>query len=252
MENATLEVRDLVKRFGGLVATDSATLTIQHGEVHGLIGPNGAGKTTLLAQLSGALRSDSGSVRFEGHEVTKEPMHKRVARGIARSHQISNLFKGEFSVIDNVALAVQRHSGTSWSFLKPVAADEEIRQGAEYWLNRCGLGAMADLPTSQLAHGQQRQLEIAIALATGSRMLLLDEPMAGVSAEESKTMTQLISSLKGEVTILLVEHDMDAVFALANQISVLVYGRVIATGTPDQIKSDPAVQRAYLGDEVAA
>jgi branched-chain amino acid transport system ATP-binding protein len=246
-----LEVRNLVKRFGGLLATDHANLEVRQGEIHALIGPNGAGKTTLMAQLAGALRSDEGAIVLHGRDILDLPIHERVALGVARSYQITSIFRGPFSVLDNVALAVQRRSGSSYRFWRPVLQEVALEQEARRIVNAIGLDGLEHSRAASLAHGQQRQLEIGLALATGANLLLLDEPMAGMSAEESRAMTRLILGLKGQITMVLVEHDMDAVFTLADRISVLVYGKVIATGTPDDIKTDPEVRRAYLGDEVA-
>jgi len=249
---ALLEVHDLVKRFGGVVATDHASLEVRRGEVHALIGPNGAGKTTLMAQLAGALRSDEGRILFDGNDIAALPQHERVALGLARSYQITSIFRGQFSVLDNIALAVQRRSGSSYRFWKPVAREAAIEEEARRIVRAIGLAGFEHRLAAALAHGQQRHVEIGLAMATGARLLLLDEPMAGVSGDESRAMTRLILGLKGQVTIVLVEHDMEAVFALADRISVLVYGKVIATGTPDEIKADLEVKRAYLGDEAVA
>jgi branched-chain amino acid transport system ATP-binding protein len=249
---AMLEVRQLVKRFGGIVATDHADLSVRRGEVHALIGPNGAGKTTLMSQLAGALRSDEGAILLDDHDIRDLPMHERVALGVARSYQITSIFQGHFTVLDNIALAVQRRRGSSYRFWQPASRDTEVAAEALRIVQAVGLSGLEHRAAAALAHGQQRHVEIGLALATGAKLLLLDEPMAGVSGEESRAMTRLIRGLKGQVTMVLVEHDMDAVFALADRISVLVYGRVIATGTPDEIKADPEVKRAYLGDEVSA
>ncbi|MFD0669332.1 ABC transporter ATP-binding protein [Ramlibacter sp. MAHUQ-53] len=247
--SALLEVRDLVKRFGGLAATDHASLSVREGEVHALIGPNGAGKTTLIHQLSGALAPDAGHIVFGGEDITRLPIHRRVRRGLARSYQITSVF-GRLAVLDNLALAVQAREGASlrfWSRASREAAryDEAARVG-----ERVGLGALLDRPAHALSHGEQRQLEVGLALATRPRLLLLDEPMAGMGPEESGRMVDLLLSLRGEATILLVEHDMDAVFRLADTISTLVSGQVVASGTPDWIRAHPEVRKAYLGDEL--
>ena len=250
MSGPLLEVDHLAKRFGGIVATDDLVLDVAPGELHAVIGPNGAGKTTLIAQLSGQLRPDSGRIRFAGTDITALPVYKRSALGLARSFQITSLFL-DFSVLDNVALAVQAHDGHSFRFWRNARAETGLRQVARAALERVGLGARADWPASALSHGEHRQLELAMALASSPRMLLLDEPMAGLGPEESARMVTMLRALKAELTILLVEHDMEAVFALADRITVLVYGRVIASGSPDAIRADEAVREAYLGEEEA-
>jgi branched-chain amino acid transport system ATP-binding protein len=250
MTETLLGVEGLVKRFGGLVATDHVSLEVQRGEVHALIGPNGAGKTTLIAQLSGSLASDAGQLRFDGTDVTALPQHDRVRLGLARSYQITSIFN-RFSVRDNVALAVQARSGSSMSFWRPLAGERVLFTEADAVLARVGLAERADVLAGNLAHGEQRQLEVGLALATQPKLLLLDEPMAGMGPEESARMMDLIERLRRDITVLLVEHDMDAVFRLADRISVLVNGRIIATGVPDEIRVNPEVKKAYLGDEVA-
>lgn len=245
-----LEISDLCKGFGGVQATDGVSLTVLDGEVHAVIGPNGAGKTTLISQLSGEVLPDSGTIRLNNTDITRLPVHARAQRGLARSYQITSVFP-EMSVLDNVALAVQAHDGHSFRFWKPARADRQLRDRAQEVLAEVGLASLAGHPVAALAHGQQRQLEIAMALATEPRLLLLDEPLAGMGAEESVEMISILSGLRAEKAILLVEHDMDAVFRLADRISVLVYGKLIATGTPDQIRSDPHVRAAYLGEEDA-
>ena len=248
---ALLDVRRLQKRFGGVVATDDVTLEVEPGEVHALIGPNGAGKTTLIAQLSGALRPDTGQILFNGADVTRTSSSQRVRQGLARSYQITSIFR-RFTVLDNVALSVQARSGSSLSFWRPLSAEAALFDEARAMLEQVGLAARADELAGNLAHGEQRQLEVGLALATKPKLLLLDEPMAGMGPEESERMIELIGKIRGAVTVLLVEHDMDAVFRLADRLSVLVQGRVIATGSPDEIKSNPEVKKAYLGDEVQA
>jgi branched-chain amino acid transport system ATP-binding protein len=245
-----LEIDHLAKRFGGVVATDDVMLAVEEGELHAVIGPNGAGKTTLIAQLSGQLKSDAGRIRFAGAEITTLPAHRRSALGLARSFQITSLFL-DFSVLDNVALAVQAHAGHSFRFWRNARAEPELRDPARAALDRVGLGGRADAPASALSHGEHRQLELAMALASSPRMLLLDEPMAGLGPEESVAMVEMLRTLKSELTILLVEHDMEAVFALADRITVLVYGRVIATGRPDDIRANAQVRDAYLGETEA-
>jgi len=246
-----LAVRGLRKRFGGLVATDGVDLAVAEGETVAVIGPNGAGKTTLIGQLAGDLRPDAGTIRFAGVDVTALSAAVRSHRGLARSFQITSIFR-EFSALDNVALAVQAHAGHSFRFWRPVRDEAALRAPARTLLEQVGLGARAEVVAGTLAHGEQRQLEIAMALATRPRLLLLDEPVAGMGAEESQRMVQLLRTLRGRHTIVLVEHDMDVVFALADRISVLVYGRVIASGAPKAIRLDPEVRRAYLGEEISA
>ena len=242
-----LRVKGLVKRFGGLVATDHLDLDVRPGELHAVIGPNGAGKTTLLNQLAGELMPSAGSILLDGLEVTFMPVHERARRGISRSYQITSVFN-EFSVLQNVMFAVQARAGHSFSFWRPAALDPRLRGPAMQALEEVGLALKARVPVSHLAHGARRQLEIAMTLATRPRLLLLDEPMAGMSPQESREVTDLLQRLKGRYGIVLVEHDMDAIFALADRISVLVYGKPIACGTPDEIRASEEVRRAYLGD----
>jgi branched-chain amino acid transport system ATP-binding protein len=246
-ERPLLEIDNLRKAFGALVATDAVSLQVSTGEIHAIIGPNGAGKTTLIHQLAGMMGSDSGRVVFEGDDISALAAPARVRRGLVRSFQITSILR-DFSAIDNVALAIQAEQGHSFRFWRDARADPSLRIPALSLLEEVGLGSRADVRAGILAHGEQRQLEIAMALATRPKMLLLDEPMAGMGAEESARMTNYLSSLKGRITMLLIEHDMDAVFALADRITVLVYGRAIATGTPEAIRSDAEVRRAYLGD----
>ena len=243
-----LEVRGLIKRFGGLVATDELDLDIEAGEIHAIIGPNGAGKTTLIGQLTGELRSDGGSIAFAGRDITRLPTHRRAHLGLARSFQITSVFL-DFTTLDNVALAVQAHDGHSFRFWRRARREPGLREPAMAALEHVGLTGRADVVASSLSHGEHRQLEIAMALATGPRLLLLDEPTAGMGAEESARMIELLGGLKGGRTILLVEHDMDAVFALADRITVLVYGRAIATGEPEEIRANAKVREAYLGEQ---
>jgi len=248
MTEALLRVDNLVKRFGGLVATDNLTLDIAPGEVHAVIGPNGAGKSTLIAQLSGDLRPDSGAILFAGRDVTRLSTAARARRGFARSFQITSIFR-DFTAEDNVAMAVQAHDGHSFRFWRPARRDPALREPAGAVLERVGLGDRRHRIAGELAHGEQRQLELAMALATAPALLLLDEPMAGMGLEESRDMVALLAGLKGDMAILLVEHDMDAVFALADRITVLVNGRAVATGTPQAIRADAQVRRAYLGED---
>ena len=245
---AMLEVKDLRKSFGGVAATDGVNLDVIEGELHAIIGPNGAGKTTLITQLSGALKPDSGSIRFKGSNITNRAAYTRAKMGITRSFQITSLVM-DMSVRDNVALALQAGEGHSFRFLKPARSITRLRDKSLDLLEQVGLGARADAQTNELSHGEHRLMEIAIALATGAELMLLDEPMAGLGPEESALMVTFLQGLKGSKTILLIEHDMDAVFALADRISVLVYGRIIATGTPDEIRNNDDVRHAYLGEE---
>ncbi|WP_353185161.1 ABC transporter ATP-binding protein [Bosea sp. (in: a-proteobacteria)] len=242
-----LSVRGLRKRFGGLVATDGVDLDVVEGEVHALIGPNGAGKTTLITQLFGELTHDEGTIRLSGEEIGALKTPQRVARGLARTFQINQLLP-DFSMLDNVALAVQAHAGHSFRFFADARRDEGLRSRARQHLAAAGLSHRAETKVADLSHGEQKQLEFAIALACEPRLLLLDEPMAGLGHAESEQMVAMLSALKGRVTMLLVEHDMDAVFKLADRISVLVYGRVIATGTAEEIRDNPEVRTAYLGE----
>lgn len=246
-----LEVRQLVKRFGGLTATDHASFSVQAGEIHALIGPNGAGKTTLIHQLSGALKSDGGDIVFDGQSIAQMPMSVRVQRGLVRSYQITSIFK-RLSVLDNLALAVQARDGSSWRFWRPARVESTRYAQAAAYAERVGLAAQLQRSAGLLAHGEQRQLEVGLALACQPRMLLLDEPMAGMGPDESERMVDLLLQLRQDTTILLVEHDMDAVFRLADRISTLVFGKVIASGTPGEIRGNPDVKRAYLGDEEVA
>jgi branched-chain amino acid transport system ATP-binding protein len=247
MSETLLQVENLAKRFEGIVATDHIMLNVAAGELHAIIGPNGAGKTTLIAQLGGQLTPDSGRIRFDGHDITALPMYRRSRLGLARSFQITSLFL-DLSVLDNVALAVQAHAGHSFRFWRDARQEAELREPARAALERVGLNDRADLPASALSHGEHRQIELAMALVGSPRMLLLDEPMAGLGPEESARMVEMLRALKKELTILLVEHDMEAVFALADRITVLVYGRVIASGAPAEIRANAAVREAYLGE----
>jgi branched-chain amino acid transport system ATP-binding protein len=246
-----LSLRNLSKRFGGVVAVDGVTLEVAAGEVHALIGPNGAGKTTLIHQISGSLPVDFGQILFLEREITRLPAHQRVAAGLARSYQITSIFR-RFSVLDNLALAVQARSGSSFSFWRPVAEESALFDEARRIASQVNLAQKVDSVASTLSHGEQRALEVGLALATRPKLVLLDEPMAGMGPEESKRMIELIGRIRAEVSVLLVEHDMDAVFRLADRISVMVNGRLIATGFPEQIRMNEAVRKAYLGDELAA
>jgi branched-chain amino acid transport system ATP-binding protein len=243
-----LSVDRLRKAFGGLTATDDLSLEVARGEIHAVIGPNGAGKTTLVNLLSGLTRPDAGRVLFAGRDITRLAAPARVRAGLARSFQITSVFR-DFTALENIMLPVQARQGHSFRFWRPIAGDGSLRGPAMEILARVGLAGRADIVAGNLAHGEQRQLEIAVALATAPAFLLLDEPIAGMGLEESQGMVALLQALKGDFTMLLIEHDMDAVFALADRITVLVYGKAIATGTPEQIRNDPAVQAAYLGEE---
>ena len=251
MAERLLEVRRLFKHFGGVVATDRLDLAVAAGGVHALIGPNGAGKTTLVAQICGEVEPDAGQVLFAGRDITALPAHERVALGLARSFQITRVFRS-LTVRDNIALAVQVRSGSSMRFWRPVAAERALGAEADAVLAGLGMTASAGLTAGTLPHADQRRLEVALALACRPRLLLLDEPLAGMGAEDAQAMIGLIAQLKQRTTILLVEHDMDAVFRLADVISVLVGGAVIASGTPRAIRDDPEVRRAYLGEEEVA
>ena len=250
MAEPLLRTDRLIKRFGGLIATDTVSIDVHQGEIHALIGPNGAGKTTLVGQLTGNLAPDAGTIHFAGRDVTRLPTHARVRLGLARSFQITSVLR-EFTALENVALAVQAHAGHSFRFLADVRRDETLRAPARQGLEAVGLSARADTPAAALSHGEQRQLEIAMALAGDPKLLLLDEPTAGMGVEESQRMIDFLRALKGNRAMLLIEHDMDAVFQLADRITVLVYGRAIASGTPDAIRANAEVRQAYLGEEVA-
>jgi branched-chain amino acid transport system ATP-binding protein len=245
-----LRVENLVRRFGGIVATDNLSLDVAQGELHAIIGPNGAGKTTLIGQLTGQLLPNSGSIHFAGRDITGMPAYRRSALGLARSFQITSLLP-DFTAADNVALAAQAHDGHSFYFWGNARNEKNLRETALSALTRVGLAHRADVVVSKLSHGEQRELELAVALATKPQLLLLDEPMAGLGATESARMVTLLQELRREVTIVLVEHDMEAVFALADRITVLVYGRVIASGEPAAIRQNEEVRRAYLGDQHA-
>jgi branched-chain amino acid transport system ATP-binding protein len=243
-----LRIENLVRRFGGIVATDNLSLDIARGELHAIIGPNGAGKTTLISQLIGQLRPTAGTIRFAGEDITHLPAWKRSRLGLARSFQITSLLPN-FTAADNVALAAQARDGHSFRFFGNARKEKGLRETAQAALERVGLGSRADVVVSKLSHGEQRELELAVALATQPQLLLLDEPMAGLGITESARMVRLLAELRREVTIVLVEHDMNAVFALADRITVLVYGRVIASDVPTAIRTNDEVKRAYLGDQ---
>ena len=247
MTDVLLEARRLSKRFGGVVASDAVDFAVNAGEVHAVIGPNGSGKTTLLHQLAGEMRPDSGRVVLDGADITLLPAHRRARRGRARSSQITSVFPG-FTAVENVAFGVRARRGTPYRFWRPARIGDAAGDEARALLDRVGLGTRADLPAETLSHGEHRQLEVAIALSTRPRVLLLDEPLAGLGTAESAAMIALLGNLRGQYALVLVEHDMDAVFALADRVTVLVEGRVLTTGAPAGVRGDANVRRAYLGD----
>ena len=249
MPDVMLRARNLTKNFGALRASDGIDFDVREGETHAVIGPNGAGKTTFISQLAGNLRPDDGRIVFAGADITALAAPRRARLGLARSFQITSVYP-DFSALQNVALAIQAHSGHSFRFWHDARNDASLVSPARKILNDVGLENRSEILAGNLAHGEQRQLEVAMALATRPRLLLLDEPMAGMGADESQRMIALLASLKRRHTIILVEHDMDAVFRLADRISVLVYGRVIATDTPERIKTNEEVRRAYLGEDL--
>ncbi|MDB5560367.1 MAG: transporter ATP-binding protein [Enterovirga sp.] len=248
MSAPILAVQDLCLRFGGLIATNNVSFSVKPDELHAIIGPNGAGKSTLIAQLAGDRLPDSGQILLGGADVTGLPSHARAQRGLGRSFQITSVFS-EFTTLANVALAVQAGAGSSFRFWKRAAREHALVEPARAILDRVGLSHRADVPAGALAHGEKRALELGIALARRPRLLLLDEPMAGMGPEEAARMVELLAALKGSLAMVLVEHDMDAVFRLADRISVLVYGRLIATGSPEETRSNPEVRQAYLGED---
>lgn len=244
-----LQAHSLVKRFGALAATDHVSIDVAHGEIHGLIGPNGAGKSTLIHLLSGSLRPDSGTLLLDGVDVSRMAGYRRAGAGLSRSFQITNTFR-ELSVMDNLLLAVQACTGSSFRFFKRRDDEQALYERAYTLAHDCAIDEQAlDQPAATLPHGEQRKLEFALALASSPKVLLLDEPMAGMGPDETQRLTELIESMRGRYATLLVEHDMHAVFRLADRISVLVAGRIIASGTPDEVRSNSAVIQAYLGDD---
>ena len=245
---ALLSVSQLNKSYGGVRATDDLNLEVQSGELHAVIGPNGAGKTTLISQLSGNVFPDNGTISFDGIDVTHMAEHARPHLGIARTYQITSLINS-MSIIENLQLAIQAKQGHSFKFWKPYADNKDVRTAAHDCAARVDLGSRAEIEVANLSHGEQRRLEVAMALASDARLLLLDEPLAGLGPEEASEMITLLETMKGQQTIVLIEHDMDAVFALADRISVMVYGHIIATGDPDQIRQNQDVQHAYLGED---
>ena len=248
MSEPLLKVKQLSKSFGGVVATDKLDFDVMPGEIHAVIGPNGAGKTTFVAQIAGMLKSDSGSIVFDGQDIAVKSAPERSHLGLARSFQITSVFR-DFTALENVALSIQAHDGHSFRFWKRASTDIDLTGPAQKILDDVGLRDKALSLAGNLAHGQQRQLEIAMALATSPKMLLLDEPTAGMGSEESENMRQFLSNLKSDYSMLLIEHDMDTVFSLADRVTVLVYGRSIATGTPEEIRNNAEVRAAYLGED---
>src|SRR2546423_4570003 len=249
MVEAVLRIERLGKNFGGLRVTDDVTLDVMPGELHAMIGPNGAGKTTLINQISGLLAPDTGRIVFAGEEITGMSVDRRAQRGLARSFQITSILP-RFSVLENVALAAQARHGTSLRFFGSAADEDELNVPALAALAQVGLAERADAPAGELSHGEKRALELAIALAMQPKLLLLDEPMAGTGHDETERLVAVLRGLKGRFPMLLVEHDMTAVFALADRISVLIYGRILASGPPVQVRADPQVVTAYLGEEM--
>jgi branched-chain amino acid transport system ATP-binding protein len=247
--DAVLRIEGLTKSFGGLRVTDAVTLNVRANELHAVIGPNGAGKTTLINQISGVLRPDSGRIMFYDEDITRLPINRRAARGLARSFQLTSILP-RFSALENVALAVQARCGSSFRFFGRAAEEEALNAPALAALAQVGLLGRASVPAGELSHGEKRALELAIALAMEPKLLLLDEPMAGTGHEESERLVSVLRAFKGRFPMVLVEHDMHAVFALADRISVLIYGRILASGTPDEVRADPQVVAAYLGEEM--
>jgi branched-chain amino acid transport system ATP-binding protein len=248
MTDPVLEISGLRKSFGAVVATDDVSLAVRAGELHALIGPNGAGKSTLITQICGELAPNAGCITFAGRDITAAPAYARARLGLGRSFQLTQLCP-EFSALDNVMLSIEAKHGGSFNMLSNPRRKAALRKDAQAWLSRVGLAGKQDRPVMTLAHGEQRQLEIAVALARDPKLLLLDEPMAGMGPEESAALTRLLGELKGRYAILLVEHDMDAVFTLADRVSVLVYGRIIFTGTVAEVRAHPEVRAAYLGGD---
>ena len=248
MTSSILELRSVKKKFGALTATDNVSLNIQKGEIHALIGPNGAGKTTLISQIFGNLAPDSGEILLDGKNITNTSVSNRALLGIGRSFQISNVLM-DFSVLENAIVAKISHSRKTFRFFKPAFNDPDLIDGGLEILKRVGIEHMADRNVSDLAHGERRLLELSLALAMQPVLVLLDEPMAGAGPEDTVFMTKVIAGLKSDTTILLIEHDMDVVFQLAERISVLVEGAVIASGTPNEISNNTLVREAYLGSD---
>ena len=244
-----LRIEGLRKNFGAIAVTDGVALDVRPNELHAIIGPNGAGKTTLINQISGFLTPNSGRILLNGHDITALPVHARAGLGLARTFQVTSILAG-FSALENVALAVQAHTGSSFRFFRRVNAEPRLNDAAWAVLQEVGLGDRAHVRAGELSHGEKRALELAMALAIAPKLLLLDEPMAGTGRQETDRLIALLGRLKGRFAMLLVEHDMTAVFALADRISVMIYGRILASGTPDAVRNDAAVATAYLGDEL--
>ena len=251
MPEPLLELRGLRKRFGGLQVTDNVSLTVLPNEIHAIIGPNGAGKTTLMGLVSGTIPPDAGAVLIAGRDITSWTFPQRARLGLGRSFQITSIIPG-FTALENAALAVQARTGTSFRFLRPVRGERRLNDPALAALEQVGLAHRADAIAGTLSHGEKRQLELAVAVAMEPRLLLLDEPLAGAGAEETERLIGLLGRLRARYGILLVEHDMQAVFALADRISVLVYGRVVVTGDAATIRDHPEVRSAYLGEDADA
>jgi branched-chain amino acid transport system ATP-binding protein len=249
MPEPLLRLEGLRKSFGSLVVTDNLTLDIIPGETHAIIGPNGAGKTTLINEISGLVAPDDGKILFAGADVSRLPPQTRAMRGLARTFQITSIVPG-FPVLENVALAVQARSGTSFRLFGRAADEAALNGPAMAALEQTGLAGRAQVGAGDLSHGEKRALELAIALAMKPKLLLLDEPMAGIGREETEQQIELLTRLKGRVTMILVEHDMAAVFALADRISVMIGGRILVTGTPERVRADPQVATAYLGEQM--
>jgi branched-chain amino acid transport system ATP-binding protein len=244
-----LRIANLYKRFGALTVTDDLSIDVMPGELHAVIGPNGAGKTTLINQISGLLVPDAGTISFAGRDVTSLSVYARAALGLARSFQVTSILP-RFSALENVALAVQARAGSSFRILGRAVEEAALNAPALAALAEVGLAARAHVVAGELSHGERRALELAIALAMEPKLLLLDEPMAGTGREEGARLVDVLQRLKGRFPVVLVEHDMAAVFALADRISVLIYGRILASGTPGEVRADPRVVAAYLGDEM--
>ncbi|MEM7319123.1 MAG: ABC transporter ATP-binding protein [Pseudomonadota bacterium] len=247
MADPVLDVRGISKSFGALKASDAVSLTLNVGEIHALIGPNGAGKSTLIKQIAGELAPDAGAIRFLSRDITRDRAEARARAGLARSFQVSSIIS-EMTALQNVGLAVMGQSRRVFGFLRRAASDPALAGPAAEHLKQVGLAERGDVPAAELSHGERRQLEIAMALALQPKAFLLDEPMAGMGPDGAKALTGFLDRLRAQAPVLLIEHDMDAVFALADRVSVLVYGRVIATGTVDEIRANPEVRTAYLGD----
>ena len=250
MPEPVLRIEALAKHFGGLAAVSDVSLDLAIGEVHAVIGPNGAGKSTLINLLSGDLVPSDGRVRYEGRDIAGLPADRIARLGIGRSYQKTNIFL-DFTVFENCRLAAQARRGRLGGFFRPARRYAEVNEHARQALALAGLDGRADAFAVALSHGEQRQLEIAMTLATAPRVLLLDEPLAGMGAEEAERMVALIRTLAADHAVLLVEHDMDAVFSVAARLTVMVNGRVLETGAPAEIRRSKAVQEAYLGEEVA-